>query len=214
MADERLRADCRTPKSRVRSRVQRCLLALVSLGILLAAGLASGAESEITISNTAIRAMLMDQLYTDDGKFHLLRGARCQFAYLELPAVVITRGRVHIRTRLTGMLGVEDAGGCAGSTESFHVTVSGEPYFSGEFLGLTDLSVDQVSNELYRLVLQNVLDQAVPRAIEINLREGLEQLIAGQGASYEVRVSKLEVTNLVADEDRVHANLSFALSAR
>jgi hypothetical protein len=91
----------------VKSRTQRCLLAIVSLGILLAAGLASGAESEITISNTAIRAMLMDQLYTDDDKFHLLRGARCQFAYLELPAVVITRGRVHIRTRLTGMLGVE-----------------------------------------------------------------------------------------------------------
>jgi len=50
--------------------------------------------------------------------------------------------------------------------------------------------------------------------LEIYLRQGLQQLIAGQRSSYEVNVSKLLVTNLTAEDNRVHANISFALSAR
>ena len=94
------------------------------------------------------------------------------------------------------------------------LTVSGRPYFSGEYIGLTDIRVDQVSNELYRIVLQNFLDLALPRALEINLRQGLEQLISDQRSSYEVTVSRLVVTNLTAEDNRIHANVSFALSAR
>lgn len=187
---------------------------LACIGVFLVAFPAAGAESEITITNTAMRKMLIDELYTDRGKYHLLRGSRCQFAYLESPAVNISRGRLSVKTRLTGLLGMEGASGCVGSAESFDVTVSGRPYFSGEYLGLTDLRVDQVPNELYRIVLQSFLDRAFPQALEINLRQGLQQLIAGQRSSYEVNVSKLLVTNLTAEDNRVHANISFALSAR
>ena len=156
----------------------------------------------------------MDQLYTDHGKYHLLRGSPCQFAYLDSPAVSISRGRVSVRTRLTGLLGMEGASGCVGSAESFDVTVSGRPYFSGEFIGLTDIRVDHVSNELYKIVLQNFLDLAFPRALEINLRQGVQQLIADQRSSYEVSVSRLVVTNLTADNNVVHANVSFSVLAR
>ena len=195
-------------------RFRGCLAMLTAVSVLLFAWPAAGAESEITISNTAMRKMLMDQLYTDRGKYHLLRGSPCQFAYMESPAVSISRGRVSLSTRLTGLLGMDGAGGCIGSPESFDVTVSGRPYFSGEYLGLTDMRVDQVSNELYRIVLQNFLDLALPRALEINLRQGLQQLISDQRSSYEVSVSRLVVNNLTADNNRLHANVSFALSAR
>lgn len=195
-------------------RFRGCLAMLTAVSVLLFAWPAAGAESEITISNTAMRKMLMDQLYTDRGKYHLLRGSPCQFAYMESPTVSISRGRVSLSTRLTGLLGMDGAGGCIGSPESFDVTVSGRPYFSGEYLGLTDMRVDQVSNELYRIVLQNFLDLALPRALEINLRQGLQQLISDQRSSYEVSVSRLVVNNLTADNNRLHANVSFALSAR
>jgi len=195
-------------------RLRGCLTMLAAVSVFLIAWPAAGAESELAISNTAMRKMLMDQLYTDRGKYHLLRGSPCQFAYLDSPAVNISRGRVSVRTRLTGLLGMEGASGCVGSPESFDVTVSGRPYFSGEFIGLTDIRVDHVSNELYKIVLQNFLDLAFPRALEINLRQGVQQLISDQRSSYEVIVSRLGVTNLTADNNVVHANVSFSVLAR
>ena len=190
------------------------LHALAGLLALFLAWPAAGADSEITIENTALRKMLIDQLFVDRGRYHLLRQSRCQFAYLESPVVAIAVGRVGIKTRLTGRLGMETDSGCTGSGDSFDVTVSGKPYFSGESLGLTEVRVDEVSNEFYRIVLQQFLDLALPKALEINLRQGLERMIAEQNSSYEVVVSKLVVSNLTAQNNRIHANLSFALSAR
>ena len=190
------------------------LCALGGLLALLLVWPALGADSEITIENTALRKMLMDQLFTDRGRYHLLRQSACQFAYLESPVVAVAAGRVGIKARLTGWLGMEADGSCTGGGDSFDVTVSGKPYFSGGNLGLTDIRVDQVSNELYRIVLQQFLDLALPKALAINLRQGLQSAIAKQNASYEVIVNKLAITNLTAENNHIHANLSFTLSAR
>lgn len=187
------------------------LAGLLALFLVLPA---AGAESEITIENTALRKMLLDELFVDRGRYHLLRQSPCQFAYLESPVVAIAAGRVGIKTRLTGWLGVAADGRCTGAGDSFDVIVSGKPYFSGENLGLTDIRVDEVSNEFYRIMLQQFLDLALPKALEINLRQGLQRAIAEQGASYKVVVSKLVVSNMTAENNRIHANLSFALSAR
>ena len=182
--------------------------------LLIVAWPAAGAESEITIRNTAVQRMLMDQLFIDRGRYVLMRQSRCQFAYLTSPAVAIAHGRVRIKSRLTGQLGMEVAGGCAGTGDAFDVTVSGRPYFSGENLGLTDIRVDEVSNELYRTVLEQFLDVTLPKALEINLRQCLQQVIAERKSSYKVIVRKLVVTNLTAENNQIHANLSFALWAQ
>lgn len=195
--------------------LKRCLRAFAGLSaLLLVSWPAFGAESEITIQNTAMRGMLMDQLFIDRGRFNLVRPSRCQYAYLESPAVTIAQGRVRIKSRLTGQTGIEVGGSCAAAGDVIDVTVSGRPYFSGENLGLTDIRVEEVSNELYRGMLQQALDVALPKALEINLRGGLQQVIADQKSSYEVTVSKLTVTNLSAENNQIFANLSFALSAR
>ena len=137
-----------------------CLYCLAGLYALsFNAWPAAGAESEITIQNTAMQRMLMDEVFVDRGKYHLMRQSRCQFAYLESPAVVISRGRVRIKSRLTGQVGMEVAGKCAGTGDAFDVTVSGRPYFSGENLGVTDIRVEEVSNEAYRFLLQQFLDE-------------------------------------------------------
>lgn len=175
---------------------------------------AAGADSEIIIENTAMRQMLMDQLFIDRGRYYLLRQSPCQFAYLESPVVAVAVGRVGIKARLTGRLGTKVDGSCTGSGDSFYVTISAKPYFSGENLGLTDIRVDEVSNELYRIMLQQFLVLAVPEALQINLRHGLERMIGQQGSSVEVLISRLNVTNLIAENNQIRANLSFVLSAR
>jgi hypothetical protein len=199
--------------------MKRCLKTLLHClaglsALLVIAWTAEGAESEITIQNTALQKMLMDQLFTDRGRYILMRQSRCQFAYLASPLVAIVHGRVGIRSQVTGQLGMEVSGKCSGTGDTFDVTVSGRPYFSGEKLGLTDIRVDDVSNEMYRIVLQQFLEVTLPKALEINLRKGVQQVIAEQKSSYDVIVHELLVTNLTAENNQIRAKLSFALSAR
>ena len=190
-----------------------CSLAAMT-AFLVIAWPAAAAESEITIHNTALERMLIDQLFVDQGRYFLMRHSPCQFAFLKSPTVAMARGRVMIKTRLIGQLAMAVSDGCAGTRDAFDVAISGRPFFSGEKLGLTDIRIDNVSNEMYRILLQQFLDLTLRKALEINLRQGLQQMISEQEASYEVIVDKLAVTNLIAENNQIHANLTFALSAR
>ena len=187
-----------------------CLLLLLP-GALPAADTAS----EIAIQNTAIEKMLINELFIDRGRYNLLPETRCQYAYLDSPAVAISQGRVRIKVRLSGKLAVEVGDQCVGSgSDVVRLTVSGKPTFSGEKIGLTDIRVDEVSNEAYRVLLQQFLESAVPRAVQINVREGLQRMLADRQAKYEVVVSQLSVTDLTAENNVLRAVLTFALSAR
>ncbi len=188
---------------------------LVELSLLLLIGCPIAAPaSEIVIEHTAVRKMLMDELFTDDGKLYLLRESKCQLAYLDSPEVSIAGGRVRIKTRLTSWLGLEVDGQCTGASDTLNVTASARPYFAGENLGLTDVRVDEVSREEYRILLQAFVERVLPRAFHINLREGLQRMLSDAGTSYDVTVRQLAVTELTAENNRLSAKLTFALSAR
>jgi hypothetical protein len=194
----------------IRVRSLLCLLFLVP-GALLA----EGSVSEISIQNTAIEKMLMEELFIDRGRYNLLQETRCQYAYLDSPSVTISQGRVRIKVRLSGKLAVEVGEQCVGGgSDVVRLTVSGKPTYAGEKIGLTDIRVDEVSNEAYRMLLQQFLESAVQRAVNINVREGLQRVLADRQAKVEVTVSQLSVTELIAENNILHASLTFSLSAR
>lgn len=191
----------------------RSLLCLLLL--LPGALFAEGSVSEIAIQNTAIEKMLMEELFVDRGRYNLLQETRCQYAYLDSPSVTISQGRVRIKVRLNGKLAVEVGEQCVGGgSDVVRLTVSGKPTYAGERIGLTDIRVDEVSNEAYRMLLQQFLESAVPRAVNINVREGLQRVLADRQAKVEVTVSQLSVTELIAENNILHASLTFSLSAR
>lgn len=191
-----------------------CFLALAP-GILPGASLAAGPASELTIQNTAIQRMLMDELFIDKGRYHLLAQTACQYAYVDSPAVTVSQGRVRIKVRLSGKLALEVGDQCVGgASDVVRVAISGRPTFSGEKLVLTDIKVDEVSNEAYRVLLQQFLESAIPRAVEINVREGLQRMLATRQSTYEVVVNQLSVADLTAEDNQLHATLTFALTAR
>ena len=191
-----------------------CFLALAP-GILPGASLAAGPASELTIQNTAIQRMLMDELFIDKGRYHLLAQTACQYAYVDSPAVTVSQGRVRIKVRLSGKLALEVGDQCVGGTgDVVRVVISGRPTFSGEKIVLTDIKVDEVSNEAYRVLLQQFLESAIPRAVEINVREGLQRMLATRQSTYEVVVNQLSVADLTAENNQLHATLTFSLTAR
>lgn len=196
-----------------------CALSVRSLLVLLlllpAALSAADAGSEISIQNTAIEKMLKRELFIDRGRYYLLPESACQYAYLDSPAVAVGQGRVRINVRLSGKLGADVGGQCVGgATDVVRLSVSGKPVFAGERIGLTDIRVDEVSNEAYRMLLQQFLESAVPRAVQINVREGLQRILGDRQSPYEVTVSQLSVTDLTAEGNVLRATLLFALTAR
>lgn len=195
--------------------ILRTLLGLLLLLLLPAVLSAAGPGSEISVRNTAIEKMLKQELFIDRGRYHLLPETACQHAYLDSPAVTVARGRVRIDVRLNGRLAVEAGNQCVGgAADVVRLTVSGKPVYAGEKIGLTDIRVDEVSNEAYRMLLQQFLESAVPRAVQIDLRQGLERILAERQDTYEVAVGRLSVTDLTAEDNILHATLQFALTAR
>jgi hypothetical protein len=184
-------------------------------GMRPGASMAAGPASELTIQNTAIQKMLMDELFIDKGRYQLLPQTACQYAYVDSPTVTLSQGRVRIKVRVSGKLALEVGDQCVGSaSDVVRVAISGRPVFSGEKLVLTDIKVDEVSNEAYRVLLQQFLESAIPRAVEINVREGLQRMLATRHSTYDVVVSQLSVTDLTAENNLLSAMLTFSLTAR
>ncbi len=193
-------------------------LALRSLLVLLlSSGIAwaGGTASELTIHNTAVEKMLKEELFIDRGRYNLMPETACQYAYLDSPSVGMSQGRVRIKVRLSGRLAMEVAEKCVGGgSDVVQLTVSGKPAYAGEKISLTDIRVDEVSNEAYRVLLQQFLQSAIPRAVEIDVREGLQRILADRQTKVDVTVGRLSVTELTAENNILHATLTFALTAR
>ena len=51
-------------------------------------------------------------------------------------------------------------------------------------------------------------------AVSIDVREGLQRVLSDRQAKIEVRVSQLSVTELTAENNVLHATLTFSLTAR
>ncbi len=191
------------------------LRALVLLLLIPGAATAAGPASELTLHNTAIEKMLREELFIDRGRYNLVPETACQYAYLESPSVAVSQGRIRIKVTLSGKLGMEVSGKCVGgNSDVVQLTVSGKPAYAGQKIGLTDIQVDEVSNEAYRMLLQQFLQSAIPRAVQIDVREGLQRLLASRQTKIEVTVGDLAVTELTAENNMLHATLSFALTAR
>lgn len=193
----------------------RIAFGLFTIVIAIAPAAAAGPLSELTIRNTALQKMLMNELFIDDGRYHLLPQTACQYAYVDSPAVTLSQGRVRIKARISGKVAMEVGDQCVGSrADVVQVTVSAKPSFAGERLVLTDIRVDEISNEGYRPLLQQFLASAVPRAVTIDVREGLQRILADRQSTYDVLVDRLAVTDIVAENNQLQLKLTFGLTAR
>ncbi|MEQ1882637.1 MAG: hypothetical protein ABL878_16900 [Burkholderiales bacterium] len=184
-----------------------------TLLVMAAAGAAETA-SELTIRNTAIQKMLMEELFIDKGRYPLLPETVCQYAFLDSPVVTISQGRVRIKVRLSGQLATQVEGKCVGTADVVQIAVSAQPVLAGVKLVLSDLRIDEVSNELYRILLSQFLQSAIPRTVEIDLREGVQKMFSTRRSSWEVSVEKFSLTELSVENNQLRASLLFSLVAK
>ncbi|MBI1397190.1 MAG: hypothetical protein GC151_14555 [Betaproteobacteria bacterium] len=196
----------------VRTRLRARVLAVVCVAVAMLTGQPARA-AELVITNAAILKALQREAFSD-GRMDLVPASACNHAYLTSPAVVIERGRVVLGAKLTGRAGVQAGTGCLGGLgDTIDIVASGRPFFRDGRIGLEDLRIDQLSNEFYRPFIESLVYSAVGRALDIDVREALQNMLTAGNVPLRLDVERLDVSRLTAEHDRLEITLEFRVRA-
>jgi len=100
--------------------------------------------TELAIHFTAIQRIMAQKVFTQDGRkyFRGAPDARCNYAYLENPAVRGDRGMLNVNARFSGRTALNIFGKCVGLGDSFDVSITAAPFYHDGVLSLRDVHVD------------------------------------------------------------------------
>lgn len=196
----------------LRSRITRHAQLLIATLFVAISPLAHA--NELVVTHTALLAVLKDQAFRT-GRLDLVPPTPCAFAYLESPLIVIAKGRVALAARLTGRAGVPAGNQCVGGLgDSIDIVASGRAFYRDGRIGLDDLRIDQLSNEFYRALLAPMLQVVVGRVVDIDLRKAVRDMLVAGKVPLTVDVEELDVSRLVAEDNRIEATFRFRAIAR
>ena len=186
----------------------RCL----TLGLLALALTGASLAAEIVFEHSAVDKLLAQTMFTNNGRHDLVKGP-CS-AYLDRPSVVIEGGRIRIRSHLTARIGVIDGRSCVGLAIASWTVASGRPVARGASVVLTDLRIDQVDDPNLRLLVESGLLAALPRAIELDMRQAVRGMLQNNSGQFQAEVDTLIIDSVVAADDKLSIRFDFRLVAK
>jgi hypothetical protein len=186
----------------------RCL----TLGLLALALAGGSVAAEIVLEHSAVDKLIAQTMFTNNGRHDLVKGP-CS-AYLDRPSVVIEGGRIRIRSHLTARVGVVDGRSCVGLAIASWTVASGRPVARGGSVVLTDLRIDQVDDPNLRLLVESCLLAALPRAIELDMRQAVRGMLQNNSGQFQAEVDTLVIDSVVAADDRLSIRFDFKLVAK
>jgi hypothetical protein len=172
---------------------------------------AGAAAAEIVLERTALDKLVAQTLFNHNGRYELVKGP-CS-AYLDRPSVTATEGRLRIRSHLTARMGVVDGRSCVGVAIASWTQMSGRPVARGGSVVLVDLRIDQVDDPNLRLLVESGL-LAVPRAVEIDLRQAVRGMLQNHSGQLQAEVESLVIDSVLAADDRLSVRFDFRLVAK
>jgi hypothetical protein len=170
--------------------------------------------AELVITRDAVQALVVETLFSDRGKWFLVKGA-C-YAYLERPRVGLAAGRLTIEGYLSSRVGLDVNGSCVGTNFASDVKLSGRLVAAGSRITLNDIRIDYVKDDSTRQaleLLQSAAGTSLPRAVDIDLLQMLQPSIV-PGTTLRVAVTQLDVTAVTTGPDRVTVDFEMHLTAR
>ncbi len=173
---------------------------------------AGTAAAEVVLEHSAVDKLVAQTVFTNSGRHDLVKGP-CS-AYLDRPSIVIDGGRIRIRSHLTARVGVVDGRSCVGMSVASWTVVSGRPVARGASVVLTDLRIDQVDDPNLRLLVDSGLLAALPRAIELDLRQAVRSMLKNNSGEFQGEVEALIIDSVVAADDRLSIKFDFRLVAK
>ena len=171
------------------------------------------AAATIQLHQDAVTTAVARRVFTDNGR-RVLTGnmSSCTYAYLEQPAVAFRDGRLYLRVHLAGRAGLRVNGSCVGAGDSFHTTVSGQPYVAGETIALRDMRLDEGKPE-YRGLLESLLQQKVRALLGLNLRDELNKLAQNSATDFRMTLTQFKLIDIAARDALLTVRFDFALQA-
>lgn len=200
--------------------VSGSLLRTIAIPMSAAVWLAAPARAEVELSVhfTALKRMLADEVFTQDGRRYV-RGTkdnRCNFAYLENPDLGADNGRLRVKARFTGRTALDVFGKCVGLGDAFDVRITGTPQYRDGFIGLRDVSVDAGGRDSFYI---RRVSAALKRSLERDFRypaaeEARRVFEASSSPAYRRQLGRFNVTAIRVAPDALILTLDFALSVR
>jgi hypothetical protein len=169
---------------------------------------------ELMMTRDAVQALVVQTLFSDHGKWFLVKGA-C-YAYLERPRIGLAAGRLTIGGFLSARVGLDVGGSCVGTEFASDVKLSGRLVAAGSRITLNDIRIDNVKDDSTRQaleLLQSAAGTALPRAVDIDLLQMLEPSVV-PGTTVRVAVTQLDVRTVTTNPDRVTVDFEMNLTAR
>ena len=208
-----LRGACRGPAPRAAR--AGALSTLTFTGCLigcLAASFDADAAS-IAIHQDIITSSITRRLFTDNGR-RMLTGsiASCSYAYLERPAVTLKDGRLYLRMRLAAQAGISLGGACKGAGDAFFTTVSGQPYVTGDSIGLRDFRMEE-GREMYKGLLEPLLRRQVPALLGANLKDEMAKTVQNHAPDLRMTLSQFQLQEASARDGYLTVRFDFSLFA-
>jgi hypothetical protein len=174
----------------------------------------AAAAAELVMTRDAVQALVVQTLFSDHGKWFLLKGT-C-YAYLERPRIGLAAGRLTIGGYLSARVGLDVGGSCVGTEFASDVKLSGRLTAAGSRITLNDIRIDNVKDDSTRQaleLLQSAAGTALPRAVDIDLLQMLEPAVV-PGTTVRVAVTQLDVRTVTTNPDRVTVDFEMNLTAR
>jgi hypothetical protein len=180
---------------------------VIVCAVLLASGNARKAAAlGLVVGYPVLERAVADQLFADQGRYYLAGGSsdECSYAFLESPHLGGEAGSLVLRAHFSGRAGTDVLGQCVGPGDSFDVVLRGHPRFEGGVVFLADAEVEVPDRPFYTELVRQALQGSVASSLRYDLGEELRKVAKGaEGRGVQVAVSKLTVTKLVAEADRL-----------
>ena len=189
-------------------------ISLIFICVAAGAYCSPSPAGELVITRDAVQALVVQTLFSDHGKWFLVKGA-C-YAYLERPRIGLAAGRLTIDGYLSSRVGLDVGGSCVGTEFASDVKLSGRLVAAGSRITLNDIRIDYVKDDSTRQaleLLQSAAGTALPRAVDIDLLQMLKPAIV-PGTTIRVAVTQLDVTTVTTNPDRVAVGFEMNLAAR
>ena len=191
------------------------MLKKLIFGIFVVTTGSLASASELILEHTAIEKTLKRDVFNAKGdRYHLVDATTCAYSYLESPQVSIAAGRLKIKSHFISQVASQIGGECVGSSDEFDITVSGRPVYRNDKLVMDDVKVDDVTNLAWLPLIEVFIKSAAPHVLEINLKEAIQRMFKDASTPYEVRIEKILVSKLLAEDNKIKATFDFVLQAR
>ena len=191
-------------------------LSFILCGLILQG---SAAGSELAIHFTAIRKILAQLVFTQDGRKYL-RGAptaRCNYAYLENPVVGGDGGVLKVTARFSGRSALDVFGKCIGLGDSFEASIIALPYYQDGLLRLKDVRVVGKGRDgFYIRRVCSALAESLRTQFKYRFLEDARLILERKqdGTAYSQEVARFDVPSVRVTSDAVVLTLDFALAVK